>query len=65
MAKTYPAIGPFTAPIRRAAATASQLRFGTLNATQFYVFNDIVSATVPFTWNAGDLIMGTFFFEAA
>jgi hypothetical protein len=55
----------FTAPILRAAATASQLRFGTLNATQFYVFNDIVSATVPFTWNAGDLIMGTFFFEAA
>jgi hypothetical protein len=55
----------FTSPILRAAATASRLRFGTLNASGSYVFNDIVSATVPFTWDAGDLIMGTFFFEAA
>jgi hypothetical protein len=55
----------FTSPILRAAATASKLRFGTLNATQNHVFNDAVSATIPFTWNTGDLIMGTFFFEAA
>lgn len=55
----------FTSPILRSTTTAGRLRFATTNAAGTYARNDVVSATIPFTWATSDRIEGQFFFEAA
>lgn len=54
----------YLSPIVR-TTTADKLRFLSMNTAGTYAKADGVSATVPFTWATGDMISGTFTFQAA